>query len=100
MTNDERMTKHEARIPKGWLPSGFVVGYSSYFRHSSFSPLAAARRVASREGEHTMKRLKSGGGWQAIRYTLRMASKVGWWRLWRAMSSRNACKTCALGMGG
>src|SRR5262245_57502254 len=47
-----------------------------------------------------MKQLKSGGGWAAIRYTLRMARKVGWWRLWRAMSSRNACKTCALGMGG
>jgi molybdopterin-dependent oxidoreductase alpha subunit len=29
-----------------------------------------------------------------------MANKVGWLNLWRAMSSRNACKTCALGMGG
>jgi len=47
-----------------------------------------------------MKRMKSGGGWAAIRYTLRMANKVGWWRLWRAMRSKNACKTCALGMGG
>jgi molybdopterin-dependent oxidoreductase alpha subunit len=25
---------------------------------------------------------------------------VGWMSLWRAMRSRNACKTCALGMGG
>ncbi|MBY0527399.1 MAG: FdhF/YdeP family oxidoreductase [Gemmataceae bacterium] len=47
-----------------------------------------------------MKRMKSGGGWAAIRYTLRMANRVGWWRLWKSMSSRNACKTCALGMGG
>jgi molybdopterin-dependent oxidoreductase alpha subunit len=47
-----------------------------------------------------MRRMKSGGGWAAVRYTLRMANRVGWWRLWKAMSSRNACKTCALGMGG
>jgi len=44
--------------------------------------------------------MKSGGGWKAIAYTLRMANRVGWWRLWKAMSSKNACKTCALGMGG
>lgn len=47
-----------------------------------------------------MKPLKSGGGWAAIRYTLRMARRVGWRRLWKAMQSKNACKTCALGMGG
>ncbi|MGE3313581.1 MAG: FdhF/YdeP family oxidoreductase [Planctomycetaceae bacterium] len=47
-----------------------------------------------------MKQLKSGGGWKAIGYTLRMANRVGWWKLWTAMRSRNACKTCALGMGG
>src|SRR5947208_4626627 len=47
-----------------------------------------------------MKRLTRGGGWAAIRYTLRMANRVGWRRLWRAMSAKNACKTCALGMGG
>jgi len=47
-----------------------------------------------------MRKLRRGGGWAAIKYTLRMASRVGWWRLWKAMSSRNACKTCALGMGG
>lgn len=41
-----------------------------------------------------------GGGWQAIRYTLRKALQVGPWRLWQRMRSRNACKTCALGMGG
>jgi len=47
-----------------------------------------------------MKRPSSGGGWAAIRYTLRLANRVGWLRLWRAMRSKNACKTCALGMGG
>lgn len=46
------------------------------------------------------RRVKSGGGWAAIGYTLRMARKAGWWRLWNAMRSKNACKTCALGMGG
>jgi len=44
--------------------------------------------------------MKSGGGWSAIAYTLRTANRVGWMPLWRAMRSRNACKTCALGMGG
>src|SRR5262249_9657888 len=43
---------------------------------------------------------KSGGGWAAIRYTLRMANRVGWRQLWKAMWSKNTCKTCALGMGG
>ncbi|MCS7047264.1 MAG: molybdopterin-dependent oxidoreductase, partial [Gemmataceae bacterium] len=47
-----------------------------------------------------MKRPTSGGGWAAIAYTLRMARRVGWRRLWRALSAKNACKTCALGMGG
>src|SRR5205823_1171461 len=47
-----------------------------------------------------MRRAKSGGGWAAIAYTLRIARRVGWLRLWKAMSAKNACKTCALGMGG
>lgn len=47
-----------------------------------------------------MRRLLSGGGWAAIAYTLRMARRVGFRRLWGAMRARNACKTCALGMGG
>ncbi len=42
----------------------------------------------------------TGGGWAAVAYTFRMAWKVGFRRLWQAMSSKNACKTCALGMGG
>src|SRR3954471_3223743 len=47
-----------------------------------------------------MRRPKSGGGWQALRYPIRKAREVGPLRCWRAMSSKNACKTCALGMGG
>ncbi len=47
-----------------------------------------------------MRRVTSGGGWPAIWYSFRMAWKVGPWRFWQAMSSKNACKTCALGMGG
>src|SRR3954466_11586716 len=47
-----------------------------------------------------MKIPSSGGGWQAIAYTLRTARKVGILNLWRAMRTKNACKTSALGMGG
>src|SRR5712692_11153777 len=47
-----------------------------------------------------MNRMQSGGGWAAIRYALRMANRVGWWQLWKALRAKNACKTCALGMGG
>ena len=47
-----------------------------------------------------MKPMTSGGGWKAIGYTLKMANRVGWIRLWNAMRSKNTCKTCALGMGG
>ncbi|MDE2462126.1 MAG: molybdopterin-dependent oxidoreductase, partial [Alphaproteobacteria bacterium] len=48
-----------------------------------------------------MRKLKSGGGWQAVFYTLRKGREVGGiWKLWKAMRSKNACKTCALGMGG
>jgi len=43
---------------------------------------------------------KYGGGFPAIMYTLNKAMEVGPLRLWRKMRSRNACKTCALGMGG
>src|ERR1043165_7092393 len=47
-----------------------------------------------------MKIPGSSGGWQAIAYTLRTARKVGILNLWRAMRTKNACKTCAVGMGG
>ena len=47
-----------------------------------------------------MMPMASAGGWKAISYTLQTANRVGWMSLWHAMRSRNACKTCALGMGG
>lgn len=47
-----------------------------------------------------MKKPRSGGGWKAVGYSLKLASRVGWWKMWKAMRSKNACKTCAVGMGG
>ena len=47
-----------------------------------------------------MRRPRSGGGWKAIGYSLRLANRVGWWKMWKAMRSKNTCKTCAVGMGG
>lgn len=48
-----------------------------------------------------MRRVKTGGGWPAVFYTWRKAREVGGlWKLWKAMRSKNVCKTCALGMGG
>ncbi|MDC0934725.1 molybdopterin-dependent oxidoreductase [Pirellulales bacterium] len=48
-----------------------------------------------------MKRVHTGGGWPAVAYTFRKAREAGGLRkLWKAMRSKNACKTCALGMGG
>lgn len=45
--------------------------------------------------------LSAGGGWLAVRYAFKKARESGGaWRLWKALRSRNACKTCALGMGG
>lgn len=48
----------------------------------------------------TIKIPKHGGGWHAIAYTLAKARASGWRAIWTSMRSRNACKTCALGMGG
>src|SRR5437773_2775621 len=48
-----------------------------------------------------MRKMKSGGGWRAIFYALKKSREMGGlWKLWQAMRSKNACKTCALGMGG
>jgi molybdopterin-dependent oxidoreductase alpha subunit len=48
-----------------------------------------------------MKPYKAGGGWPAVFYTWRKAREAGGvLKLWKAMRSKNACKTCALGMGG
>ncbi len=43
---------------------------------------------------------QSGGGWRAIGYSLKLARKVGFRAMWKAMRSKNSCKTCAVGMGG
>src|SRR6476620_9498461 len=46
-------------------------------------------------------KVKAGGGWRAVFYTLEKARAAGgMWRMWKALSTKNACKTCALGMGG
>ncbi len=43
----------------------------------------------------------SGGGFRAIWYTWKKGREAGGvWKLYKAMRSKNACKTCALGMGG
>jgi len=48
-----------------------------------------------------MRRVTTGGGWRAVLYTLTKAREAGGlWALWKAMRSKNACKTCAVGMGG
>ncbi|MCR9295682.1 MAG: histidine kinase, partial [bacterium] len=48
-----------------------------------------------------MRKVSNGGGWAAVRYTFSKAREVGGVRkLWKALRSKNACKTCALGMGG
>lgn len=48
-----------------------------------------------------MRKLNAGGGWQAVRYTFRKAWEAGGlFKFYRALRSKNACKTCALGMGG
>ncbi len=48
-----------------------------------------------------MRRVRTGGGFPAILYTFKKAREAGGlWKLWKAMRSKNACKTCALGMGG
>ncbi|MFM9195641.1 MAG: molybdopterin-dependent oxidoreductase, partial [Planctomycetia bacterium] len=48
-----------------------------------------------------MGRVKTGGGWRAVLYTFKKARQAGGvWALWNAMRTKNACKTCAVGMGG
>lgn len=45
-------------------------------------------------------KVKSGGGFRAIWYTWKKGREAGGvWKLFQAMRSKNACKTCALGMG-
>lgn len=47
-----------------------------------------------------MAKGRYGGGFPAIAYTISKALEAGPIRLWKKMRSKNACKTCALGMGG
>ena len=48
-----------------------------------------------------MARGRSGGGFAAVWYALGQSRKAGGlFKMLRALRSRNACKTCALGMGG
>lgn len=44
--------------------------------------------------------VSAAGGFRALRYVLRKGMESGFFRLWGRLRSRNACKTCALGMGG
>lgn len=46
-------------------------------------------------------RLDAAGGIPAILYVLKKSREAGgMWRLYKRLRSKNACKTCALGMGG
>ncbi len=48
-----------------------------------------------------MRQVNRGGGWPAVRYAFRKAKQSGgFFKFFRALQSKNACKTCALGMGG
>lgn len=48
-----------------------------------------------------MRKPKAGGGAHAILYSLKAARRAGGYRAtYQALRSNNACKTCALGMGG
>jgi molybdopterin-dependent oxidoreductase alpha subunit len=43
----------------------------------------------------------SGGGFRAILYTFKKGREAGGvWKLFKAMRTKNSCKTCAVGMGG
>ncbi|MBT4584691.1 MAG: FdhF/YdeP family oxidoreductase [Phycisphaerae bacterium] len=45
--------------------------------------------------------MKAQGGFRSIRYVLKKSRNAGGLRaMWKAMRTANACKTCALGMGG
>jgi molybdopterin-dependent oxidoreductase alpha subunit len=48
-----------------------------------------------------MRKLSNGGGWMAIGYSIRKAREAGgFWKFYKALRTKNTCKTCALGMGG
>src|SRR3990172_12568628 len=46
-------------------------------------------------------KVKAGGGWPAVQYVLKKGIEAGGlWKTYKRLRTRNACKTCALGMGG
>jgi len=46
-------------------------------------------------------KVTTGGGFRAVLYTFKKSREAGGlWKFWKAMRSKNACKTCAVGMGG
>ena len=46
-------------------------------------------------------KIGSGGGFRAILYSIKKGREAGGiWKLYRALRTRNTCKTCAVGMGG
>ncbi|HJV22353.1 MAG TPA: FdhF/YdeP family oxidoreductase [Holophagaceae bacterium] len=45
-------------------------------------------------------RVSAAGGFAALNYVFRKGGQTGFFRLWKRMRSGNACKTCAVGMGG
>jgi molybdopterin-dependent oxidoreductase alpha subunit len=56
---------------------------------------------AAIRSEHMAKRMRTGGGVAAVRYSLGRAREAGGvLRLIQRMRTHNACKTCAVGMGG
>jgi len=44
--------------------------------------------------------MKVGGGFKAIKYSLNASRTVGIKKMYKAVSSKNTCKTCAYGQGG
>jgi molybdopterin-dependent oxidoreductase alpha subunit len=71
-------------------------------RHPAWRRRAiAARSPTDIDCTPEAKRMRSGGGLQAIRYSLRKARESGSvLTFYRRMRARNTCKTCALGMSG
>ena len=47
-----------------------------------------------------MNPFKNIGGIRSILYSLNIGRKIGFLKLFKVLSSKNTCKTCALGMGG
>ena len=48
-----------------------------------------------------MRKRTTGGGWPAVWYSFRKGRAAGGiWKFFKALRSKNACKTCAVGMGG